>query len=208
MNLFARVELARTRWNVLHHPFYRRWDAGALSRAELAFYAGEYRHAVVALAGTAEQTATQARPEWQDELRGHALEEAAHVGLWDTFADGVGGEIGRAPLAGTSACAEAWLSASDEAEGLVTLYAIEAGQPAVSLTKLNGLANHYGVPSEAPAASYFRLHAELDHAHAAHSRRLLERCSDSAAERLAGVAERAVEANWKLLDGVESEFGR
>ena len=50
MNLFDRIESARTRWNVLDHPFYERWTLGTLERDELAFYAGQYRHAVVALA--------------------------------------------------------------------------------------------------------------------------------------------------------------
>ena len=50
MNLIERIDEARTRWNVLDHPFYLRWERGELSRDDLAFYAGEYRHAVVALA--------------------------------------------------------------------------------------------------------------------------------------------------------------
>jgi pyrroloquinoline-quinone synthase len=50
MNLIERLDEARSRWNVLDHPFYRRWEAGELTRTDLAFYAGEYRHAVTALA--------------------------------------------------------------------------------------------------------------------------------------------------------------
>ena len=33
-----RIEDARERWNVLRHPFYRRWTAGALSAEELGRY--------------------------------------------------------------------------------------------------------------------------------------------------------------------------
>src|SRR6476646_10054992 len=50
MNLIERIDEARARWNVLDHPFYLRWERGDLTREDLAFYAGEYRHAVVALA--------------------------------------------------------------------------------------------------------------------------------------------------------------
>ena len=53
MNLIERIDDARRRWNVLDHPFYLRWERGELTRDELAFYAGEYRHAVVALADAA-----------------------------------------------------------------------------------------------------------------------------------------------------------
>ena len=52
---FARVDEVRKRRDVLHHPFYQRWSRGELERAELAFYAGQYRHAVVALADAASQ---------------------------------------------------------------------------------------------------------------------------------------------------------
>ena len=53
MDFFARLDSLRERWNVLDHSFYTRWSAGELSRADLATYAGEYRHVVVALADEA-----------------------------------------------------------------------------------------------------------------------------------------------------------
>src|SRR5919201_1595623 len=69
MELYAKIDEARRRWDVLKHPFYERWECGDLSREELRFYAGEYRHAVVALARAASVTG-------DDE---HAHEEADHV---------------------------------------------------------------------------------------------------------------------------------
>src|SRR6266542_741221 len=41
MNLIERLDEARRRWNVLDHPFYRRWECGELTRSELVFYAIE-----------------------------------------------------------------------------------------------------------------------------------------------------------------------
>ena len=70
MKLIERIDAARERWNVLEHPFYKRWSCGELTRDELAHYAGEYRHAVVALADTARKTGHEE----------HAREEAEHVG--------------------------------------------------------------------------------------------------------------------------------
>ena len=50
ISFFDRVDEIRSRWDVLRHPFYERWTRGDLSRGELAFYAGQYRHAVIAVA--------------------------------------------------------------------------------------------------------------------------------------------------------------
>ena len=51
MDLWSRLADVQSRWNVLGHPFYTRWSRGELTRDELALYAGQYRYAVVALAG-------------------------------------------------------------------------------------------------------------------------------------------------------------
>jgi pyrroloquinoline-quinone synthase len=85
------------------------------------------------------------------------------------------------------------------------MYAIEAGQPDVSQTKLDGLADHYGVARDQSGSAYFALHAERDHDHAADSRRALEEDTDDAdVDRLVEVAAAALKGNWTLLDGVEA----
>jgi pyrroloquinoline-quinone synthase len=198
MELIERLDAVRRRWNVLEHPFYRRWECGELSREELTAYAGEYRHAVVALAAAAEAAAPLAGPE-------HAVEEREHVDLWDDFAAAVDAEPGPARLEGTTRCVAAWTSAADPLEALGILYAIEAGQPDVSRTKLEGLVEHYGFEQDASGTTYFTLHAERDHEHAAESRELLERHVRRADEdRVVEAAERALAGNWQLLDSVEA----
>lgn len=192
MDLRDRIDEARRRWNVLEHPFYTRWEAGELTRAELAFYAGEYRHAVVALAAAAESAG---EPE-------HAREEAEHVELWDCFARSLDAPLDRAPTEQTAACAEAW-GPDDEFAALAVLYAVESGQPAISRTKLDGLVRHYGYAPEGPATEYFRLHATLDVEHAEAAAAALAGAAEERHDELAAAAERALEANWRLLDGVE-----
>jgi pyrroloquinoline-quinone synthase len=188
MNVIAGIDAARERWNVLEHPFYVRWERGELTHDELAFYAGEYRHAVVALARAA-RTADL-----------HADEEAAHIGLWDDFASAVGTDAAE-PLPETRCCASAWAAADDELGAAAILYAIEAGQPAISETKLRGLVEHYGFAEGSEAVEYFVLHGERDHEHAAEARTKLAEQEDG---RLVGLAEAALAANWALLDGVSA----
>jgi pyrroloquinoline-quinone synthase len=206
--LFDRLADVQSRWNVLEHPFYTRWSAGDLSREELSWYAGEYRHAVVALARAAEAAAQAAEPGVRAQIEEHAAEEAEHVDLWDAFALAVEADITHEPAEETAECAAAWTAAGDALEGLVVLYAIESAQPAISRTKLDGLVDHYGF-AEGPATDYFSLHAERDHEHAAQSRALIEERLDGADEdRLVAVAEGALRGNWALLDGVERHFAR
>jgi pyrroloquinoline-quinone synthase len=187
MNVIAAIDAARERWNVLEHPFYVRWERGELTREELARYAGEYRHAVVALARAA-RTADL-----------HAEEEASHISLWDDFASAVGDGSRQEPLPETRCCASAWSAADDELGAAAILYAIEAGQPSISATKLKGLVEHYGFAEGTSATGYFELHAERDEEHAAEARARLEGAEDG---RLVGLAESALAGNWALLDGV------
>jgi pyrroloquinoline quinone (PQQ) biosynthesis protein C len=79
MDVLARLDEVRGSLSVLEHPFYERWSAGELSSRELGVYAGEYRHAVLALAEASAKAAAQAGPAHAPGLRDHAEEERAHV---------------------------------------------------------------------------------------------------------------------------------
>lgn len=213
MDFWTRLEEVRSRHDVLNHPFYQRWSAGELTRDELAYYAGEYHHAVCGLAeGVAMTAEAAADVKEREALLVHAAEEADHVAMWRKFADAVGTEPLHIEGDGRSEsveCREAWGEAAGKGylEGLVTLYAIESGQPAISETKLKGLKDFYGY-QDGPATEYFELHATLDKEHSAHSRKLIERhLEDADLDSLLAAAEAAFAANWKLLDGVDEHFG-
>jgi pyrroloquinoline-quinone synthase len=201
VDLWSRLDDVQARWNVLEHPFYERWSAGQLSRDDLARYAGQYRHAVVALADAAHRAAHAGDAPG---LAAHAGEEAAHVALWDSFAAAAGTDGAQPAEPETAACAQVWAGDGRDLLGhLVALYAIESAQPAISRVKSDGLREHYGFAA-GPATAYFDLHAERDREHAADGRELIaERLDGADEDALVAEAERVLKANWGLLDGVE-----
>jgi pyrroloquinoline-quinone synthase len=201
-DVWQRIEQARARWNVLEHPFYQRWSAGELSREELAAYSGQYRHATAAIARLSASLAESAPDAERAELRRHAEEEEAHIALWDGFVEAVGGEVAAVPTPETKECVDCWTASDDRLSKLVRLYAIESGQPAISQTKREGLAEHYGI-GDGSGNEYFRVHEKADVDHAADGRALIEsHLADADPDALVAAAESAFKANWRLLDGV------
>ena len=208
MRIVEQLDQARARLNVLQHPFYERWTRGELSRDELRGYAAQYRHLVVALAEVSRQAAESAPGDETSTLNVHAREEAEHVAIWDRFAEALGSDP-EEPLAATRECAESWTAGATSGEHLAVMYVIEASQPAISTTKLAGLAEHYELAEGNPACDYFREHAVRDIAHSNQARAMIERHlaqgDEADGESMVTAATAALEGNWAMLSAVEEE---
>jgi pyrroloquinoline-quinone synthase len=204
LNFWNRLEAVAEQHSVLRHSFYVRWSEGTLGLAELAYYSGQYRHAVIALAdaSTAAARSSEAGAD-APVLAEHAAEEAAHVALWDEFVAAVGGEVAADASEETRACATVWSGEESRPllHTLTAMYTIESAQPAISRTKQDGLALHYGIP----AVAYFDVHQDLDVEHAAQTRTLIDqRLAGVDEDALVATAEDVLNANLLLLDGVEA----
>jgi pyrroloquinoline-quinone synthase len=218
MDVLARLDEVRSALSVLEHPFYQRWSAGELSARELGVYAGEYRHAVLALAEASAKAAAKAGPAHAPDLRHHAEEERAHMELWAQFERATGAPAaapdGKGALGETEACVSAWTAGDDLLEHLAVLYAIEASQPEISKTKIEGLTAHYGYTREGPAVEYFRVHESRDSEHAREASELIAELiggvedPEEKAEEMVRCASAALRGNWWLLDGVEAHARR
>lgn len=203
MSFWDQMAEVAGRHDVLRHPFYLRWADGELSTAELADYAGQYRHAVIALAassGLASQS-PDAGPD-AGPLLAHAMEEITHIMLWDGFLARIRGAVDAAPTAETRDCVRAWIgpTAQPLLERLVGLYAIESAQPEVSAVEARALDKHY----QFGRARYFELHRHRDLAHVAALQAQIDRRLPGADEpALLEVAVSVLRAHWRLLDGVD-----
>ena len=220
-NFWQQLDARTAPYDLLKHPFYQAWTAGELTRDNLAAYAAEYFQHVSAFptylsALHARLPDTELRREI---LRNLADEEGTdhasgrpHSALWMDFANGMG------------ASRESVLAhkAQPEMQALITtfrelmqqpapaamaaLYAYESRVPAISAEKALGLKNLYG--ADEAATRYFTLHQTADVHHAQVWRDLIDAelaNNPEAAEPALAAAERAAQALWLALDGVERE---
>lgn len=200
--------------SILNHPFYVAWKCGKLTRQQLRTYAQNYYPHVAAFPEYLRSAiASTYNPTVRKELELNLLDEignpAPHHELWLDFAEALGlhrNEVRLSKPAKTTANVVGTFSAitrSGSAEALAALYAYESQQPEVSKEKIAGLKEHYEI-SDPRAVAYFSVHATADVRHRAGERAALARAIAGGAspEAILGAAEKALDAYWKLLDGI------
>ena len=194
------------RLDLLKHPFYQRWVAGDLTRAELVYYAGQYAHVVRAIPRWLEGAASRDQAH-SDALRSHAAEESDHILLWDRFAAALGTDAATLRAIPANAATAALIAKGDElvdkGHGAAAVWSIEAQSPAVSAEKLRGLGAHYGI-DETNGGRYFSVHQELDRDHAAQLRDIIQSRDASVQAAAPAAAEAMLSYMWELLTSAQN----
>src|ERR1700727_72953 len=157
--------------HLLSHPFYRRWEAGALCEGELAAYAEQYRHIERELPVTLAAIADALPPgHARDLVEANLADELGspepHVELFETFAAAAGAAPDAPATPSTAALlAVVRTTASDDpvsALAMVAAYEVQAADIAAS--KGDGLRRHYGM--DAAGTQFWDVHATQEAAHA------------------------------------------
>ncbi|MEE9167147.1 MAG: iron-containing redox enzyme family protein [Candidatus Neomarinimicrobiota bacterium] len=203
--------------SILGHPFYEAWQSGELTRENIATYAKVYYPHVEAFPGYLESAVNcTVDPVIRSELEQNLADELSnpkpHSELWLDFAEELGQDRQLVtstephPAAVSTISTFVRLTRRDIVSALAALYAYESQQPGVSREKMRGLRQHYGIRSEKGLA-YFGVHASTDIRHREGEREALLRCLNGGASKEAALhaASDALDAYWKLLDGICQE---
>ncbi len=189
--------------SLLKHSFYQMWSDGKLSQESLAGYSKEYFQLVKAVPKFMTPIIEQAPESIVKELVNNQQEESEHIQPWIKFAGSLGisqQELEQYP--GLVKTQQAVLQLNslmcDYASGSCAMYAFEKEIPKISQTKLDGLAEFYGITTD-DATKYFKLHTEADIRHTAVWRNILESVSTDQ-EKLVQVADKSISAQNLLLD--------
>lgn len=214
------LDAAVQRHAMLKHPFYQAWSEGALSLDDLREYSKQYFHHVKAFPRyvSAVHANCDDLPLRQELLKNLCEEEQGennHPELWLRFAEGLGvdrTDVEHAePTYATQASVEIFRDLTRNGsylQGMAALYAYESQIPDVAKTKRDGLNEFYGL-NNPEVVSFFSVHEVADVFHrqvecdalVSHAKSVEER------ELVVNAAERASQALWQFLDGMQQLRG-
>ena len=195
--------------SLLNHPFYQTWSDGKLTREALVGYSKEYYQLVKAVPIFMTQLMDQIPDYLYDEFDFNQQEELSHIKLWERFANGLGvssEELDDYEALYTTNHAVSGMHTlmSSFVSGSAAMYALEKEIPKISQTKLEGLAEFYGLTSE-DVTKYFKEHMEADIRHTASWKKIIDGFSGHDQE-IISVAESSVTCQNLLLDSCYEEY--
>ena len=203
MNLIKRIDEMIEERSLLKHPFYEMWSDGKLTIDSLAGYSKEYFQLVKAVPAFMTPIIEKAPQSVISELIENQQEETDHIEPWIKFSGELG--ISEQELTSYSGLEKTKKAVSDLSSlmntfegGSCAMYAFEKEIPKISQTKLDGMAQFYGMIND-EATEYFKLHTEADIRHAAAWRNILQ-TSQSNTEDLIQIADKSISAQNLLLD--------
>ena len=209
MNITKNIAEMIEERSLLKHPFYQSWSDGKLTKESLAGYSKEYFQLVKEVPSFMAPIIQKAPESVVKELVENQQEESDHIKPWIAFAGELG--ISEEELLSYSGLPKTRQAVSDLNElmdtfegGACAMYAFEKEIPKISQTKLDGLAEFYGMTSD-EATEYFKLHTEADIRHAASWRNILEKSSTDY-DKLIEIAEKSISAQNLLLDSCFEEY--
>jgi pyrroloquinoline-quinone synthase len=209
MNIIQKIDEMLEERSLLKHPFYQMWSDGKLTKESLAGYSKEYFQLVKAVPAFMTPIIEKAPDTVVGELVENQQEESDHIKPWIAFAGELG--ISEDELISYSGTTKTQKAVSDLNQLMVTfdggasaMYAFEKEIPKISQTKLDGLAEFYGMTSN-EATEYFKLHTEADIRHAASWRNILEKSSIDY-DKLVEIADKSISAQNLLLDSCYEEY--
>jgi len=209
MNIIQKIDEMIEERSLLKHPFYQMWSDGKLTQESLAGYSKEYFQLVKAVPSFMTPIIEKSPGSVVSELVDNQQEESDHIKPWISFAGELG--ISEEELTSYAGTAKTQKAVSDLNQlmdtfdgGACAMYAFEKEIPKISQTKLDGLAEFYGMTSN-EATEYFKLHTEADIRHAASWRNILEK-SSSDTSNLIEIADKSISAQNLLLDSCYEEY--
>lgn len=211
MNMIKKIDEIIEEKSLLKHEFYQMWSAGNLTLESLAGYSKEYFQLVKAVPSFMTCIIDHSSDESVlPELIANRQEEFDHIRPWIAFAGQLGvSEDDLVSYPGSDKTCQAVSDLNNLMDtfdgGSCAMYAFEKEIPKISQTKLDGLAEFYGITSDA-ATEYFKLHTEADIRHAASWQRILEGSSSLDSDLLLDAAERSVAAQNLLLDSCYEQY--
>ena len=195
--------------SLLKHPFYQTWSDGKLTHDALVGYSKEYYQLVKAVPIFMTQLMDHVPATMYDEFDFNQQEEYSHISLWERFASGLG--ISRKELLECEglyktnhAISGMHSLMSSFVGGSAAMYALEKEIPKISQTKLEGLAEFYGLTNE-DVTKYFKEHTEADIRHTASWKKIIDGFSGYDQE-IINATESSVTCQNLLLDSCFEEY--
>ncbi len=209
MDIIKKIDQMIEEKSLLKHPFYQMWSDGKLTSESLAGYSKEYFQLVRAVPSFMSMIIEKSPKSVIGELIENQQEESDHIKPWIAFA----GELGvtENELISYYGTTKTQKAVSDMNQlmdtfdgGACAMYAFEKEIPKISQTKLDGLAEFYGMTSN-ESTEYFKLHTEADIRHAASWRDILVG-SVIDYSPLIEIADKSILAQNLLLDSCYEQY--